>query len=108
MAFLERDFFKGDEQATPFKGRDLFDLVWFLEKSKKSGWDLKPNWDRLTKGLKIENPNEIARLIVEKVESIDKRDVYTDLLPFIESAQTLENFSDNFAFLIKENIKNVI
>ncbi len=108
MAFLERDFFKGKEQAIPFKGRDLFDLVWFLEKSKKTDWKLKPNRDRLTKGLKIDNYNKIAGLIVEKTESIDKKDVYTDLLPFIESAQTLENFSNNFVFLIKENIKNVI
>lgn len=108
MAFLERDFFKGKEQTVPFKGRDVFDLVWFLEKSKKSDWKLKPNWDRLTKGLKIDNSNTIVRLIVKKVESIDKKDVYRDLLPFIESIQTLENFSDNFSFLISENIKNVI
>jgi predicted nucleotidyltransferase component of viral defense system len=108
MAFLQRDFFKGKEQAIPFEGRDVFDLVWFLEKSKRSDWKLKPNRDRLTKGLKIDNSNTIAGLVVEKVESIDKKDVYTDLLPFIESTQTLENFSDNFAFLIKENIKNII
>ena len=107
MAFLERDFFGGKEQAISFKGRDLFDLVWFLEKSKKSDWQLKPNWDRLTKGLRIDNFNEIVTLIVKKVESIDKKDVQRDLLPFIESPQTLENFSDNFASLIKENIKNV-
>jgi len=108
MAFLQRNFFKGKEQAIPFKGRDVFDLVWFLEKSKRSDWKLRPNRNRLTKGLKIDNSNTIAGLVVEKVESIDKKDVYTDLLPFIESTQTLENFSDNFAFLIKENIKNII
>lgn len=108
MAFLQRDFFKGKEQAIPFKGRDLFDLVWFLEKSKKSDWKLKPSWERLVRGLKINNANKIVDLIVEKVASIDKKDAYTDLLPFIESRQTLENFSENFSFLIKENIKNVI
>ncbi|OGY16609.1 MAG: hypothetical protein A2784_03720 [Candidatus Chisholmbacteria bacterium RIFCSPHIGHO2_01_FULL_48_12] len=108
MAFLQRDFFTGKEQAIPFKGRDVFDLAWFLEKSKKTDWKLKPNWDRLTKGLKIDNSNKIVRLIMKKVESIDKKDVYTDLLPFIESTQTLESFSNNFVFLIKENIKNVI
>jgi predicted nucleotidyltransferase component of viral defense system len=108
MAFLKRDFYKRKGQSIPFKGRDLFDLVWFLEKSKKSDWKLKPNWNRLTKGLTIDNPHTIAGLIMEKVESIDKKDVYTDLLPFIESTQTLENFSENFAFLIKNNINNVI
>lgn len=108
MAFLTRDFFKGNKQTIPFKGRDLFDLVWFLEKSKKTDWKLKPNWDRLTKGLKTGSRNRIADQVVEKIESIDKKDVYTDLLPFIESAQTLENFSDNFVLLIKNNINNII
>ncbi len=108
MAFLQRDFFKGKEQAIPFKGRDLFDLVWFLEKSKKSDWKLKPNGDRLVKGLKSGNPSAIAGLIVEKTESINKKDVYADLLPFIESTQTLENFSDNFVPLIKDNIRKVL
>lgn len=108
MAFLQRDFFKGGEQAIPFKGRDVFDLVWFIEKSKKSDWKLKPNWDRLTKGLKIDNSDRLTSLIVKKIESINKKDVYRDLLPFIESTQTLENFSNNFVFLISENIKNVI
>lgn len=108
MAFITRDFFKGNEQSIPFKGRDLFDLVWFLEKSKKSNWQLKPNLGRLTKGLKTNNPKKITDLIFKKVESIDKKDVYTDLLPFIESTQTLDSFCDNFALLIKQNIKNVI
>lgn len=108
MAFLTRDFFKGKGQSVPFKGRDLFDLVWFLEKSKKSDWKLRPSWERLVRGLKINNPNKIVDLIVKKVASIDKKDAYADLLPFIESRQTLENFSENFSFLIKENIKNVI
>ncbi len=107
-AFLQRNFRKGKEQTVPFKGRDLFDLVWFLEKSKKNDWQLKPNWQRLKKGLEINNPQKITELVVQKVESINKKDVTADLLPFIESSQTLENFSENFSAIIKENFKNVM
>ncbi len=108
MAFLERSFFKGKEQTVPFKGRDLFDLVWFLEKSKKTNGEFMPNWERLNKGLKTNNPNKIADLIVQKAEKIDKKDVTADLLPFIESTQTLENFAENFLSIIKQNIKQAL
>lgn len=105
MAFLKRSFFKGKKQTVSFKGRDLFDLVWFLEKAKRSDRTFKPNWERLTKGLRKENKKEIIKMILEKTEKIEKKDVYTDLLPFIESSQALENFVNNFGKVIKENAK---
>ena len=43
-AFLTREFFKGQDQALSFKGRDVFDIIWFIELSKKDGFQLKPNW----------------------------------------------------------------
>ncbi len=103
MAFLKRDFFKGKKQALPFKGRDLFDLVWFLEKSKKS--DLKPNWERLIKGLTVKSKQEVVERILDKTERIEKKDVYTDLSPFIENGQVLDNFVSNFGRIIKDNAK---
>lgn len=99
IAFTERIYFKGNKQTVPFKGRDLFDIVWFLERSKKINWSLKPN---------IKNPQKIALEIVRKVEKINKEDVYRDLLPFIESTKELNNFVENFKTIIKENIKFVL
>ena len=98
-AFIERVYFKGNKQAVPFKGRDLFDIVWFLERSKRANWSLKPD---------IKNSQKIDLEIIKKVEKINKEDVYRDLLPFIESSRELDNFVANFKTIIKENIKFVL
>lgn len=47
VAFLERNFYKGKFQNVPFKGRDVFDLFWFLNLSAKSSYRLLPNIGRL-------------------------------------------------------------
>ena len=52
-AFLEREFFKGSEQTMSFKGRDVFDIAWFIQLSAKSGFVLKPEWKNLEKDLKM-------------------------------------------------------
>lgn len=104
-AFLERQFYKGKEQIVSFKGRDLFDIVWFLEKSKKSEWNLKPNWTILQKRLGIKNKVEIVKKIIEKVKVIDKQKVYQDMVPFIENYTTIENFKNYFSEIITKNIQ---
>lgn len=105
IAFLEREFFKGKKQALPFKGRDVFDLVWFFEKAAKGDFSLEPNWERVFKKLKINSKQEILRQLVIKLEKIDRKSLQLDLLPFIESSQALENFSQNYLRAIKTKLK---
>lgn len=106
-AFLERQFYKGKEQLVSFKGRDLFDIVWFLERSKKQNWNLKPNWSMLQKRIET-NKKEIIKKITEKVKMIDKQNVYIDLVPFIENTKTVDNFKNYFAEIITKNIEFVL
>lgn len=103
-AFLERQFFKGSEQTVAFKGRDLFDIVWFLEKSKKQNWAFGPNWKDLIKRLKINSKTEIINKITDKVNKIDKKLVYADLAPFMGNTKSAENFKNYFAEIIKKNM----
>lgn len=105
ITFLEREFFKGKDQKIPFKGRDVFDLVWFLEKSAKVDFSLQPNWQRVFKRLKIKNRKEVWKQLIEKLEKIEDRGVYNDLLPFIQSPTTIENFSKNFYNVIKGKVE---
>ncbi len=97
IAFLQREFFKGQEQQVAFKGRDLFDLVWFLEKSAQSGFKIQPNWERIYQALGTQSKKKVIEALAEKVGKIDGKDVYKDLIPFIESENTLKSFSKNFA-----------
>lgn len=99
-AFLQRDFFKGGEQSVAFKGRDVFDLVWFFERVKKTNSAFNPNWDRLGEMLGSQDKSEIADQIVSKIQSVQVSDVIADLEPFVESETTLRGFGDNFKSIV--------
>lgn len=104
MAFLQRDFFRGKEQAIAFKARDVFDLVWFLERSQKSAVEFMPNWLRLSKALD-KGRNKIIDEVVEKTQSIDEKQISQDLNAFIESDQSVEAFSQAFKEIITRGFR---
>lgn len=103
IAFLQREFFKGKKQSIAFKGRDLFDLVWFFEQVGRL--KLEPNWPRLFKGLKLKTKKEVLSLLIEKVEKIKAKETYQDLLPYLESSTTIKSFAINFQSIIETKAK---
>lgn len=104
FAFLSRDYFKGGQQTVPFKARDIFDLVWFLERVKNSGGKFEPNWKRLEKAFPDVSQKELVARIIEKVEKINEREIKLDLEPFVESSQSVDDFSNAFKGIIKRGM----
>lgn len=102
-AFLERKFFKGDKQTLSFKGRDVFDIVWFIQLLAKTGFDLKPNWKMVEKDLKMDK-KMIIKKIIEKVSKIKNKELLLDLAPFIESEKTISEFINSFVVIIKNKL----
>jgi len=102
-AFLERQFFKGSEQTMSFKGRDVFDIGWFIQLSAKSGFVLKPEWKNLEKNLKM-TKKIIIKKIIEKVSKIKNEELLLDLVPFIESERTINEFINSFVAVIKNKL----
>lgn len=105
IAFLKRRFFRGSKQTVPFKGRDLFDLVWFFEKSEKSDFALQPNWERVFQGLGVDSKSKVLQTLLNKAKKIDKKDIYQDLPFFIESRNTVDSFSKNFVGILEVKIQ---
>lgn len=101
-AFLTREFFKGNDQSIAFKGRDVFDIVWFMQRSKRDNFQLKPNWERLITLFPEKSSKDIMLAVVEKAQQIEPTKVYQDLASFIESEQSIQMFCDNFATIIKQ------
>jgi predicted nucleotidyltransferase component of viral defense system len=99
-AFLDRKFFKGSEQTMSFKGRDVFDIAWFIQLSAKSGFVLKPEWKNLEKDLNM-SKKEIIDAVIEKVSKINNEELLLDLVPFIESEQDINNFLMSYVGIIK-------
>ena len=94
-AFIGRVYQKGATQTVPFKGRDVFDLVWFLQQSQRQNWRLTPNWPRVLALLKARTPEDVLRDATEKAAALKPAEVAADLRPFIENQQMLEAFIAN-------------
>lgn len=107
IAFLRRDFFKGKTQTLAFKGRDVFDLVWFFERRQKTG-ELNPRWERLYKALLVNTQQEVVQQLVEKIKLLDPADVRRDLEPFIESAKTVTSFSEHFDNILFTGVQSLV
>jgi len=106
IAFLTREYFRGSEQSFSFKGRDVYDLVWFLERTRRS--DLQPNWKRIYKALDLKTADQVANRVIDRIDQINASQVREDLLPFIGNLQSIDGFASHFPDLVKQGMKGLI
>ena len=94
IACLERNFVKGRGETT-IKGRDFYDLLWFMQKN------IQPLKEKLAKDGKISYTVPSAmQALNDKIAGIKITDLAVDLLPLFEQRSFieawLENFHENF------------
>ena len=90
LACLERSFQHGKEGAL-IKGRDFYDLVWFMQKQ------VHPLEDKLARdGRKPYTTRTAMLALQEKVANIKKKDLAVDLLPLFESPIFVQSWIDAF------------
>lgn len=94
-AFVGRVYQKGTTQTLPFKGRDVFDLVWFLQQSRRQNWSLMPNWPRVLALLGVASPDDVLKTAAAKARALKPTEVAADLQPFVEDRQSLQAFMLN-------------
>jgi hypothetical protein len=104
-AFLGWDYTRGSSQTQPFKGRDVFDLMWFLQKAQQQEWKLQPLWPRVLALLGADSAVSVVRSAADKAASLDAQQVAADLRPFIETEQELEAFSTNMHEVLPAQLK---
>ncbi|MBU2592669.1 nucleotidyl transferase AbiEii/AbiGii toxin family protein [Patescibacteria group bacterium] len=95
-AVLQRTFHKGRKDLITFKGRDYFDLIWFLERGTP------PNLERLKDILKIQKCGKILELLDDKVKMVKEEYLKEDLLPLFQDKDFVENFTRNFKTLYQQ------
>lgn len=88
-AILTRETTEGKEKKERFKGRDFFDLLWFLEKG------VRPNWERLEEMTGLGKGEAMARL-AQKVQRVTPAYLERDLLPFFADPGFVRRFAGNF------------
>lgn len=72
------------------KGRDFFDAVFLLAKTK-------PNYDYLDLKLKVNNPKDLKQKLLDRCKEIDMKAVAKDVKPFLfnsEDTKTIMLFPD--------------
>ncbi len=105
IACLERNFQRGREGAF-IKGRDFYDLLWFMQKK------VKPLEEKLARDAEKNHSVQSAMdALREKVNRIKVDDLAVDLLPMFESrpfiTSWLEHFHANFERYAKEYLTRV-
>ena len=94
-AILERVWFKGDENEIDIKGRDFFDLYWYLQ----SG--IEPNWEYLKIKNGIANREELKEKILLVInEKVTEQKLAFDLKKFFPDQVFVESFCKNYKELI--------
>jgi hypothetical protein len=88
-----------------FKGRDFYDLIWFLQNN------VKPNLKRTQQIVKVEhnknikNYNDIWKLIEERIKSIDTKGIYMDMKNLVKEPQGIKELANNYLDIYKDLVK---
>jgi len=86
---------KEGELLALVKGRDFFDLMWFLEKG------IKPNLDCIEG---VETKEELKSILLKKVNNADSKSIEYDLRAFISDQDFVSRVSPNIKDIILNNL----
>ncbi len=99
-ALLFRVWFKeskNKENKIDIKGRDFYDLFWFLQKG------VEPNWKMLKKTAGIKDKNQLKKILIKRIEKVvTPQKLSYDLNNFISDNQFVEDFSKNYLKIINK------
>lgn len=97
-AILYRKWEKTNKKGRAFikaKGRDYFDLMWYLNK------EIKPNM----KCIELKNKKELKGKLLNLVDRVDPKSIQFDLEPLIENKNFIKNLSKNIKKILNKEIK---
>ena len=97
-AVLNRKWEKTDRSGKTIiavKGRDYFDLMWYMQKG------IKPNIDCI-EGFK--NMVDLKKRLLVQIEQVDERSVQLDLEAFIEDKNVVKNIGAHIKEIVRRNI----
>ncbi|MBI5400046.1 nucleotidyl transferase AbiEii/AbiGii toxin family protein [Candidatus Saganbacteria bacterium] len=95
MAIFHRKWEKTDKQGrilVKVKGRDYFDLMWYLEKG------IKPNLNCLES---VKDLEELKTKLLKTIENIDEQSIRLDLEAFINDQNFVVNLSRNIKAILQ-------
>ncbi len=91
-----------------FKGRDFYDLIWFLKNN------IKPNLSRVKQIIKaeqgkaIKNYDDVWKLIQKRIKSIDTKGIYADMKNLTKSPEGIKQLADNYLDIYNDLIDKLM
>lgn len=99
-ALLHRLWFKGKKQEVDIKGRDFYDLYWFLKNN------IRPNWPMLKKMTGFTNEEMLEKALAKRIrERVTFQKLSYDLKNFIPDQEFAADFAKNYTDLISKYLK---
>ncbi|MDD4122708.1 MAG: nucleotidyl transferase AbiEii/AbiGii toxin family protein [Candidatus Pacebacteria bacterium] len=95
-AIFTRKYFKGKDDNYNFKGRDYFDLLWYLQKG------IIPNMEFIKDTLKIDNLEELYLKLNDLVQKINIKYLKEDLVPLFEDGAFIEKYCENYKTMAQQ------
>ena len=90
-----------------FKGRDFYDLIWFLENG------IKPNLKRVRQIMKAEqseavkNYDDIWKLIQRRIKKINTKGIYADTKNLVKSPEGIKQLADNYLDIYNDLVEKL-
>lgn len=97
MAILERQWFKGEDNVIDIKGRDFYDLYWYLNKG------VEPDFVTLAKRFNIKNQKSLNKVLKQKIEQeVNSKKLSYDLKNFFADQSFVTDFCKNYPAIMKK------
>ncbi|MBU2542457.1 nucleotidyl transferase AbiEii/AbiGii toxin family protein [Patescibacteria group bacterium] len=94
-ALFQRMWFKGSDNEIDVKGRDFYDLFWYLKNN------IEPAWDEMQTRLNISNYKELKEKIIKLIdEKVTTKKLSYDLKNFFSDQSFVEDFCENYKQII--------
>lgn len=95
-AIIQRLWFKGKKNEVDLKGRDFYDLWWYLQKG------IEPNWKALETTVKIKNKKELRKILRNRIRAVTPYKLSFDLQNFLTDREFVANFSENYKIIMEQ------
>jgi hypothetical protein len=90
-AILDRVWFKGKDNSIDIKGRDYYDLFWYLDKG------VEPDFATLAARFEVKNMLELKAILKGKIAgSVTSAKLHYDLVNFFNEQEFISSFCDNY------------
>lgn len=99
-AILERNWFKGEDNEVDIKGRDYYDLFWYLEKN------IWPDYPSLSKKFSINNNEDLKVALKKRInDKVTEKKLFYDLANFFPEQEFISNFCKDYKKIINKYLE---